>query len=255
MSGLQNIGFHNYTYRDAFRQRSAFHRRLLAADPMALPSELAAPSAGMQLGDADALAAVGRALDQWGGASGASSASYSWQLQLLNLTQGQLGQPVHVHVLLKSPGGALPGAPAAGAVVDANSLRLRADYCGGVSAFNDAVSHGLMGPRPVAVNLDACLDAAGLRAAAGSANASNPAAGPAAPAVRPADLALVALDAAGRDVTGRFNFGQLAVSWTRPVAETVPAGAGIAAVDGVGSGGGGLPAGTEVVGLQLGLFE
>lgn len=217
-----NLAGSGYTYREAFRGDPG-RRRLLAANPNALPSEVPAPTSGSVMGSATSLAAVKRALSQWSdGYEG-----YGWQVQFANVTRLQDDEVADVFVFVRDAPDA-PRFPSRRRII-ANDLRMRKDYCGGVTGWSDTrMAKGVSAP----VDITNCLRAAGIDPAVKPKDPTNLLAGPEKPAITLDGLRFVALTPQGRDVSGSFRFGRAAISWTLPVTVKAPGAPGsVAGVD------------------------
>jgi hypothetical protein len=160
---------------------------------------------------------VRAALQEWGG----SYTGYAWSVRFQQLNEHQLDGPAHVYVFLNRPEAPVAAVPAK--VADFNELRLRPNYCGSASGFNDAFTHAQHTENSVvsrAVDLTDCLIKAGMAPDVPPADPSDPSKGPARAPVRLSDLKLVAVDSQGVDVTHKFDFGDPVISWSLPVTRT-----------------------------------
>lgn len=226
----EHVGELGYTYRDPYAL-STQRRKLLAANPHALPDTVSGPDAGHFVGSAAAKAALQRALNHWSGGYN----SYQWQVQFLQLRRYQHSKkPANVFVLLKDmPGAApLPSSTSGGAtrIIHPDDVRTRLDFCGSVEGFSDDMNMANK-TRAVSASIDLtdCLQRAGIKTAVEPSNPADAKSGPRKTAVKTSQLKLYALAPDGTDMTSSFDFGKTVISWTRPLKlkRGGPAGEGI----------------------------
>lgn len=212
----------DYTYRDPYPRAEAetqVHRKLLSSSSStggtdALPSEVPALDAGIQLGSPEAVAAVQRQLATWSnGYNG-----YTWQVQFRDMKKAieGLNGTVQIHVLIKGVPG-ITALPAMGETVSPNTLRLRRDYCGSTAGWNDGVETFLNKTFSQSVDLTLCMRAAGFNPDTAPLDAADPGKGPSMAAVNVSDLSFTVLTSAGRVVAEESSWGKPVISWALPV--------------------------------------
>jgi hypothetical protein len=252
----ENLQTVAYTYKDPVYLQAAAHTDLPVSSSSSSADTVPAADAGSEVGSPAAISAVQRQLAAWsGGYNG-----YTWQLHLRQFEKALpgLNQTVEVLVFMNGVPGAEPfpisSSSGSGGKISPNSLRLRKDFCGAVTSWNDGAAM-LAGKRfRQAVDLTACMQAAGIGPDVPPADASNAGLGPVEAPIRVSDLRFVVLTASGEDVTAFFTLGKPVIGWALAVDSQQPVVQGLASTHGV-SASEVAAAGDGVYSLHQGFFD